>query len=49
MLADIDIIMRVFIKKFTYQISINKERMTTAEGAHACLVRILAFLLFISW
>ena len=49
MLVDIDISMRDFIKKFTYQMSKNRERMTTTLGAHASLVRILSFLLFLSW
>ena len=44
MLADIDIAMRVFYKKFTYQMSINRGRMTTAVGAHLSLVIILSFL-----
>ena len=29
--------------------SINRGRTTTTEGAHASLVRILSFLLFLSW
>ena len=37
-----------FYKKSIYQISISRERMTTAEGAHASLVGILSFLLFLS-
>ena len=35
MLVDIDIIMMVFMKKTSYQISINKGRTTTTQGAHA--------------
>ena len=49
MLVDIDIIMRVFYEKSTYQMSINREIMTTTQGTHASLVRILSFLLFLSW
>ena len=33
MLVDIDIIMRVFMEKTSYQISINRGRTTTTEGA----------------
>ena len=29
--------------------SINRERMTTTQGAHASFVGILSFLLFLSW
>ena len=39
---DIDIIMRVFIKKTSFQMSINRERTTTTVGAHASLVGILS-------
>ena len=49
MLVDIDIIMRVFVKKTSYQMFINRGRMTTTQGAHARLVEILSFLLFLSW
>ena len=42
------IIMRVFMKKTSYQMSINKERTTTTQGVHISLVRILSFLLFLS-
>ena len=49
MLIDIDIIMRVFIKKIKYQMFINKDRATTVEGAHESLVGILSFLPFLSW
>ena len=45
----LDIIMRVFMKKTSYQMSINRGRMTTSEGAHARLVGILLFLIFLSW
>ena len=48
MLVDIDIIMRVFMKKTSFQMSINKGRTATTEGAHASLVRILSILLFVS-
>ena len=49
MLVDIDIIMRVFIKKTLYQMSINKGRTTTTEGSHASFAGILSILLFLSW
>ena len=32
MLVDIDIIMRAFMKKISYQMSINRGRMTTTQG-----------------
>ena len=48
MLVDIDIIIRVFMEKTFYQISINKWKTTTTQGAHASLVRILYFLIFLS-
>ena len=38
-----------FYEKSTYQMSINKERMTKAHGAHASLVEVLSFPLSISW
>ena len=38
-----------FYEKTLYQMSINKGRTTTIEGAHASLVEILSFLLFLSW
>ena len=38
-----------FYEKTSYQMSINRGRKTTTEGAHASLVRILSFLLFLSW
>ena len=38
-----------FYEKTSFQMSINKGRTTTTEGAHASLVGILSFLLFISW
>ena len=43
MFVDIDIIMRVFYEKYTYQKSINKGRMTTNQGAYASLVGISPF------
>ena len=45
MLVDIDIIMTVFMKKTSYQMSLNKERTTTTVGAHASLVEILSIIL----
>ena len=38
-----------FYEKFIYQIFVNRERMNTTQGAHASLLRILSFLLFLSW
>ena len=38
-----------FYKKMSYQMSINRGRMTITQGAHASLVGILSFLLFLSW
>ena len=39
-----------FYEKSTYQMSINRERMSMTLGAHASLMRILSFLLlFFSW
>ena len=38
-----------FMKKTSYQMSINRGRTTTAEGSNASLVRILSFLPFLSW
>ena len=35
MLVDIYIIIRVFMKKTSYQMFINKGRTTTTKGAHA--------------
>ena len=35
-------------EKSIYQMSINRGRTTTTEGAHASLVKILSFLLFLS-
>ena len=49
MSVDIDMIMRVFIKKLTYLMSINRGRTTTTQGADANLVGILSFLIFLSW
>ena len=39
---------KFFYEKTSYQMSINRERMTTTLGAHASLVGILSFLLFLS-
>ena len=36
-------------KETSYQMSINRGRTTTTEGAHESLVGILSFLLFLSW
>ena len=36
-----------FYKESTYQMYINRGIMTTTQGAHVCLVRILTFLLFL--
>ena len=48
-MVDINIIMRVFfIKKMSYQMSINRGRTITTQGAHASLLGILLFLLFLS-
>ena len=38
-----------FYEKTSYQMSINSGRMITTRGAHASLVRIISFLLFISF
>ena len=35
-----------FYKKITHQMSINRERMTTTQGAHASLVRIISLFSF---
>ena len=48
MWVDIEIIMG-FFEKSVYQISINRERMTTTQDVHASLVGILSVLLFLSW
>ena len=37
-----------FYEKTSYQMSINRGRTTTTEGAHASLVGILSILLFFS-
>ena len=37
-----------FYEKSSYQMPINRERTTTTEGAHASLMGILYFLLFLS-
>ena len=36
-----------FYEKTSFQMSINRGRTTTTEGAHASLVGILSFLLFL--
>ena len=36
-----------FYANSTYQMSISRRRMTTTQAAHARLVRILSFLLFL--
>ena len=38
-----------FYEKNSYQMSINKGRTITTEGAHVRLFGILSFLLFLSW
>ena len=38
-----------FYEKTLFQMSINRGRTTTNQGAHANLVGILSFLLFLSW
>ena len=38
-----------FYEKTSYQMSINRGSTTTTKGAHASLVGILSFLLFLSW
>ena len=38
-----------FYGKTSHQMLINRGRMTTTLGFHATLVRILSFLLFLSW
>ena len=38
-----------FYEKTLYQMSINKERTNTTQGADASLLRIISFLLFLSW
>ena len=45
MLIDIDIIIRVFIKKSIDQMSINRRRAITTQGAHASLATYLLSLL----
>ena len=47
-LVDRDIIMRIFLKN-VYQVSINRRRRITTQGARVSLVGILFFLLFLSW
>ena len=48
MLVDIDVVMRVFMKN-PQQMSINRGRITTTQGAHISLIRILSIILFLSW
>ena len=38
-----------FYEKTSFQMSINRGRMTTTGGAHESLVGILSILLFLSW
>ena len=38
-----------FYHKITYQMSLNKGRMTKTQGSLASLVKILSLLLFLSW
>ena len=38
-----------FYEKTSFQMSITRGRTTTTQGAHASLVGILSFLLFLSW
>ena len=38
-----------FYKKISYQMSMNRGRTATTQGAHASVVGILYFLLFLSW
>ena len=46
MLVDINIIMRVFMKKTSYQMSINRGITTTTQGGHASLVEFSPFFYF---
>ena len=46
MLIDIDV--RVFGKKFTYPMHINKGRTITYQGAYASLVQTLSLIIFLS-
>ena len=39
---------KIINEQFTYQMSINRRRMTKIQGAHASLVGIISFLLFLS-
>ena len=48
MFMDIDISMRVFIKKTSYEMCINRGITTTTQGVHESLVIILSFLIFFS-
>ena len=43
MLIDIDIIVRVFNKKYIYQMSINRRRTIRPQGADVSLEGILSF------
>ena len=38
-----------FYEKYIYQMSVNRGRMTINQGAHESFMRILSFLLFLSW
>ena len=38
-----------FYEKTSYQMAINRGIMTTTQGAIISLVRILSFLLFLTW
>ena len=46
MLVDIDIIIRVFYEKSTYEMSINRGRMTRTQGAYASLMKFSHFFSF---
>ena len=48
MLVDINVIIRVSIKKSRYQISISNVITITTQGAHTSLLGILSFILFLS-
>ena len=37
----------LFYKKFTYQMSISGTRMSTTQGSHESLMKIICFILFI--
>ena len=46
MLVDIDIMMRVFMKKISYQMSINRKRTTTTQGPMQALCEFSPFFSF---